>query len=79
MSFAYKHKPTLERFNAKLTETDTYLQILINQIKNLDTKLEHEESEKKRNQLLVLKEKSTDFLDSVKHTIVLLQLAKVCI
>lgn len=72
--------PTIEAFNRKLTETDSYLQILINQFAGL--KLEERiqncgSSEAEREQLRSLKELSVYLLDSIKHTIVLLQIAKV--
>ncbi|XP_017494228.1 PREDICTED: oxysterol-binding protein-related protein 9-like, partial [Rhagoletis zephyria] len=71
--------PTIEAFNRKLTETDSYLQILINQFAGL--KLEERiqncgSSEAEREQLRSLKELSVYLLDSIKHTIVLLQIAK---
>lgn len=69
--------PTIEDFNRKLTETDSYLQILINQFQKLDERIHNSTSETEKEALSSLKEQSVYLLDSIKHTIVLLQIAKV--
>ena len=68
---------TIEEFNKKLTETDSYLQILINQFRKVDDKIKNASSDTEKAQLTTLKEQSGYMLDSIKHTIVLLQIAKV--
>lgn len=69
--------PTIEDFNRKLTETDSYLQILISQFAKLDERIANSTSETEKEALSSLKEQSVYLLDSIKHTIVLLQIAKV--
>lgn len=70
--------PTIDDFNRKLTETDSYLQILINQFRKLEERIHNSTtSETEKEALASLKEQSVYLLDSVKHTIVLLQIAKV--
>lgn len=74
----------LNKFNHYLIETDSYLQILIKQFQKLDSKITTTANgydiigdDKSTDQIKLLKERSTYFLDSIKHTIVLLQIAKV--
>lgn len=71
--------PTLVDFERKLTETDAYLQLLISQVKDLDNKIEHSGNENEKDKLVEIKAKTLTLLDGVKHTIVLLQIAKVSI
>uniref|UniRef100_A0A8D1B6M0 Oxysterol-binding protein n=1 Tax=Sus scrofa TaxID=9823 RepID=A0A8D1B6M0_PIG len=52
--------PTVQDFDKKLTEADAYLQILIEQLKKIET----------------LKETTNSMVESIKHCIVLLQIAK---
>nr|XP_027199702.1 oxysterol-binding protein-related protein 9-like [Dermatophagoides pteronyssinus] len=73
----------LNKFNHYLIETDSYLQILIKQFQKLDSKITTTANgddiigdDKSTDQIKLLKERSTYFLDSIKHTIVLLQIAK---
>lgn len=68
----------LDEFNKKLTETDSYLQILIKQLKQLDEKIKSFNNiNDNDNKLFRLKDQSAYFLDSVKHAIILLQISKV--
>lgn len=69
--------PTLKDFERKLTETDVYLQLLINQLKDLDPKIEATTNEEAKAKLVDIKAKTLTLLDGVKHTIVLLQISKV--
>jgi len=62
----------MEDFDKKLTETDCYLQMLINQ----NTELETQVSEEGGDVYQPLVEKVNDMVESVKHAIVLLQIAK---
>ncbi|XP_054162593.1 oxysterol-binding protein-related protein 9-like isoform X2 [Oppia nitens] len=68
--------PTLNDFERKLTETDSYLQLVINQCKQLDQKIDNTTNESEKEKLLVIKAKTLTLLDGIKHTIVLLQIAK---
>ncbi|KAI6064014.1 Oxysterol-binding protein-related protein 9 isoform X4 [Aix galericulata] len=52
--------PTVHDFDKKLTESDAYLQILIDQLKKIES----------------LKETTSSMVESIKHCIVLLQIAK---
>jgi len=66
----------MEDFDRKLSETDAYLQLLIDQNSTLQNKAEacvEEESKAKYN---VLTERVNDMVETVKHAIVLLQIAK---
>jgi len=57
----------LSRFEQRLAQADSYLQILIQQIAAMESKPE----------LVDVVAKANEFLDAVKHSIVLLQIAKV--
>lgn len=70
---------TVEDFNKKLTETDSYLQILINQFNKIDDKITNCSSDVEKSKLINLRDQSQFLLGSIKHTIVLLQIAKVCL
>lgn len=62
-----------------MAEADAYLQLLIDQIKLIETKqesIEAENEEKQENYAAVLTQANA-MLNSVKHTIVQLQIAKV--
>lgn len=65
-------------FDRKVTEADAYLQLLIEQIKLIESKKsaaeEDEEKQKKYSDILL---QANAMLNSVKHTIVQLQIAKV--
>ncbi|GAB6026568.1 hypothetical protein CHUAL_012984 [Chamberlinius hualienensis] len=68
--------PTIDDFNKKLTESDAYLQIMIDQVKKLEDKIEACDSDRSRERLLPVKDKANEMLESIKHAIVLLQIAK---
>lgn len=69
--------PTLSEYERKLTETDAYLQLIIEQLKTVDAQIEATKSEHDRERLVDIKAKTLTLLDSIKHAIVLLQIAKV--
>ncbi|KPM10423.1 oxysterol-binding protein-related protein 9-like protein [Sarcoptes scabiei] len=89
-------KLTIEDFQKRLIETDSYLQILIKQIQKLDNRIESLEQQQQEKtvvkqesssklsdseeisleKLKKLRERLIYFLDSIKHTIVLLQISK---
>lgn len=62
----------MEDFERKLTETDCYLQLLIDQNQSLVTQLEEEEVQECQGVV----DRVTDMVETVKHAIVLLQIAK---
>lgn len=67
---------SLHDFDKKLTEADAYLQVLIDQVMELDNVISNCTSETDRNQLISIKDNANNVLESVKHSIVLLQIAK---
>ena len=70
-----------EEFSHKLTETDAYLQLIINQLKDLDEKIEdaakNEHAVEEIRRLAEIKVETLHLLERVKQSIVLLQIAKV--
>ncbi|XP_073862915.1 oxysterol-binding protein-related protein 9 isoform X8 [Macaca fascicularis] len=58
--------PSVQDFDKKLTEADAYLQILIEQLKLFDDKLQNCKEDEQRKSMV----------ESIKHCIVLLQIAK---
>lgn len=71
--------PAKEDFDRKVAEADAYLQLLIDQIKLLEKKQEaqvDENNEKRENYAAILTQANA-MLNTVKHTIVQLQIAKV--
>ena len=75
----YGAEKAREEFEKKLTETDIYLQLLIKQVKTLDQKIENVSAEEEKQKLVDIKASLLTLLDCIKHTIVLLQIAKVFI
>ena len=65
----------MEDFERKLTETDCYLQLLIDQNESLVSQLEARE-EGQAEECRVVVDRVTDMVETVKHAIVLLQIAK---
>ena len=67
----------MEDFERKLTETDCYLQMLIDQNQTLVEQLESEKApEEGGEECKVVVERVNDMVETVKHAIVLLQIAK---
>nr|CAD7463334.1 unnamed protein product [Timema tahoe] len=71
-----KPQPTIQDFDKKLVEADAYLQIIIDQVKALELRMEglSNHDDKMRCQSIV--NHANDMLDAIKHTVVLLQIAK---
>ena len=69
--------PTIEEYQRKLNETNLYLTILNDQIKIIDDKIFNSGVEKDEEQLVDIKVKTLTLIDSIKHTILLLELTKV--
>ncbi|KAG7487797.1 hypothetical protein MATL_G00027290 [Megalops atlanticus] len=68
--------PSVQDFDKKLAEADAYLQILIDQLKLFDEKLKDCKEDESRRKIENLKETTSSMVESIKHCIVLLQIAK---
>ncbi|KAJ8925522.1 hypothetical protein NQ315_009361 [Exocentrus adspersus] len=68
--------PTIKDFDNKVSEADAYLQLMIEQSKNLEERITTmtDPDEKAKCQLIL--EHANVMLDNIKHSIVLLQIAK---
>ena len=73
--------PPKHDFDRKVAEADAYLQLLIDQIKQVDQKqnLLKEEDEEKRQRYDEILSQANLMLNAVKHAIVQLQIAKACV
>ncbi|KAG8191070.1 hypothetical protein JTE90_008384 [Oedothorax gibbosus] len=67
---------SLQDFDKKLTEADAYLQMLIDQISDLDNTITNCTSDADRSLLTTIRDNANGVLEAVKHSIVLLQIAK---
>lgn len=67
---------TLQDFDKKLMESDAYLQIMIDQVKDLEMRIENSTNEIEKSQLTAVRDKANAMLETIKHSIVLLQIAK---
>ncbi|XP_033992063.1 oxysterol-binding protein-related protein 9 isoform X3 [Trematomus bernacchii] len=83
MSFGTRHReaetglvPSVQDFDKKLSEADAYLQILIDQLKLFDEKIKDCKEDESRRKIENLKETTCSMVESIKHCIVLLQIAK---
>ncbi|XP_027883422.1 oxysterol-binding protein-related protein 9 isoform X2 [Xiphophorus couchianus] len=68
--------PSVQDFDKKLAEADAYLQILIDQSKLFDEKIKDCKEDESRRKIENLKETTCSMVESIKHCIVLLQIAK---
>lgn len=68
--------PSVQDFDKKLAEADAYLQILIDQLKLFDEKIKDCKEDESRRKIENLKEATCSMVESIKHCIVLLQIAK---
>ncbi|KAJ8395435.1 hypothetical protein AAFF_G00031690 [Aldrovandia affinis] len=68
--------PSVQDFDKKLAEADAYLQILIDQLKLFDEKLKDSKEDESRRKIENLKDTTCSMVESIKHCIVLLQIAK---
>ncbi|XP_078048132.1 oxysterol-binding protein-related protein 9 isoform X3 [Augochlora pura] len=74
-----KKSPPKQDFDRKVAEADAYLQLLIDQIKVIETKQRNAidaEDEEKQEKYAAILTQANAMLNSVKHTIVQLQIAK---
>lgn len=67
----------LVMFDKKVSEADTYLQMVIDQAAKIEQRINEIEDEEERTKYEGLKEQINNMLDNIKHSIVLLQIAKV--
>lgn len=68
--------PTFQDFESKLTESDAYLKILTNQIKEIDEKISASGKESEETVLVDIKVKTLTLTDAIKQTVSLLQQSK---
>lgn len=66
----------LELFDKKVTEADAYLQLLIDQVNVIEQKIETLEKTEDKERCEEIKTQANAMLENVKHSIVLLQIAK---
>lgn len=73
-----RHPPaTIRDFDNKVSEADAYLQILIDQVKDLEERVENcEDNSPEQQKYQTILDKSNIMLENIKHSIVLLQIAK---
>ncbi|XP_054277757.1 oxysterol-binding protein-related protein 9 isoform X2 [Macrosteles quadrilineatus] len=71
-----KPAPTIQDFDKKLAEADAYLQILIDQSKALELRMEGLSDADDKVRCEAIWNHANNMLEQVKHTIVLLQIAK---
>ncbi|XP_071641148.1 oxysterol-binding protein-related protein 9 isoform X2 [Temnothorax longispinosus] len=71
-----KKSPPKQDFDRKVAEADVYLQLLIDQIKLIEGKRDAAEDEEKQKTYSAILSQANAMLNSVKHTIVQLQIAK---
>ena len=69
--------PSAEDFDKKLSETDAYLQLLINQVGTLETRIEACEDVASKEKYNVIKVTANAMIEAIKHSIVMLQISKV--
>lgn len=67
----------LTMFDRKVLEADTYLQMIIDQAAKIEQKINSAEESEEKEKYDKLKEQTNAMLDHIKHSIVLLQIAKV--
>jgi hypothetical protein len=67
----------LTLFDKKVMEADTYLQMIIDQTSKIEQRIDALESEEEKEKYDGIKQQANDMLDHIKHSIVLLQIAKV--
>lgn len=64
-------------FDKKVSEADMYLQMVIEQKDKIEQRIKEIEDEDEQGKYESLKEQINNMLDHIKHSIVLLQIAKV--
>ncbi|XP_034246965.1 oxysterol-binding protein-related protein 9 isoform X2 [Thrips palmi] len=71
-----KPAPSVQDFDKKLVEADAYLQILIDQIEALEDRIDKMQDPSDKSHGLHIRDHANSLLENVKHSIVLLQIAK---
>ncbi|CAL1674811.1 unnamed protein product [Lasius platythorax] len=71
-----KKSPPKQDFDRKVAEADVYLQLLIEQIKLIEDKKDAAENEEMQEKYSTVLSQANAMLNSIKHTIVQLQIAK---
>uniref|UniRef100_A0A0A9XLA1 Oxysterol-binding protein n=1 Tax=Lygus hesperus TaxID=30085 RepID=A0A0A9XLA1_LYGHE len=71
-----KASPTMQDFDKKLSEADAYLQLLIDQTKAVENKMDLLTDPDDKHRCNVISTHANNMLEQMKHTIVLLQIAK---
>ncbi|CRK98250.1 CLUMA_CG011612, isoform A [Clunio marinus] len=66
----------LVMFDKKVSEADTYLQMMIDQTTKIEQRIDAIENAEEREKYDALREQANSMLDHIKHSIVLLQIAK---
>jgi len=74
-----KKAPPKQDFDRKVAEADVYLQLLIDQIKLIENKQNAAETEEEQEKYSTILSQANAMLNSIKHTIVQLQIAKVIV
>ncbi|XP_063441837.1 oxysterol-binding protein-related protein 9-like isoform X2 [Mytilus trossulus] len=67
---------TEAEFEYKLAETDAYLQLMIEQVKSLEIRIDACEDESTRERYNVIKVTAENMIEAIKHAIVMLQISK---
>nr|XP_023024063.1 oxysterol-binding protein-related protein 9 [Leptinotarsa decemlineata] len=68
--------PTIKDFDNKVSEADAYLQIMIDQTKNLEERIKTMTDSDEKTKCQLILDHANIMLDNIKHSIVLLQIAK---
>ncbi|CAG0913599.1 unnamed protein product [Notodromas monacha] len=68
--------PTVADFEAKMTEADAYLQLMIDQVKDLAEEVSKQSNSDTKRNLERVHTEANNMLESIKHLIVVLQIAK---
>lgn len=69
----------LTLFDKKVMEADTYLQMIIDQTSKIEQRIDALENADEKAMYDGVKLQANEMLDHIKHSIVLLQIAKVCL
>jgi hypothetical protein len=72
----HRPPPTIKDFDNKVSEADAYLQLMIDQTKNLEERIKTMVDSDEKAKCQVILEHANVMLDNIKHSIVLLQIAK---
>jgi len=72
-----RQRSQLVLFEKKVNEADAYLQLIIDQTTKIERKIDELDSEEDKAKYSSLQMQANAMLDNIKHSIVLLQIAKV--